>query len=112
MKTITKPAPPSSQAVAALEKELRSFWTAERSDWDQIVDEGGPRKPLAGGADLWAGMPAVDSKAVARTSPIFERHLGVELDVKLIRPGGYSNIDEVVKQLIPAMVKVAAEKTK
>ena len=55
-------------------------------------------------SDLWDSMPTVDSKTVARTSPIFRQHLGRPLDVKLIRPGGYQSIDDMINHLVPAMM--------
>jgi hypothetical protein len=63
------------------------------------------RTPVDG--DLWDGLPEVDSKAIARTSPIFERHLGIPLDVKLIRRGGYQTIEEVIVELVPKMIDAA-----
>ena len=54
---------------------------------------------LPGGSSLWGGMPAVDSKAVARLSPIFEKHFGVPLDPKLIQPGGYGSIEQAARDI-------------
>ena len=39
-----------------------------------------------------------------RSSPIFERHLGRPLDIRLIRPGGYQDIDHMLDHLVPAMM--------
>jgi len=85
-----------------LAKDLHDFWEAETTDWDAQVEGAG-----AGGSasDLWGCMPVVDSKAVARTAPIFEKHLGIPLDVRLIRPGGYHSIDAMVSDLVPKMVR-------
>ena len=49
-------------------------------------------------------MPVVDSKTVARTSPIFEKHLGRPLDIRLIRPDGYKSIDHMIRHLVPLMM--------
>lgn len=84
--------------------DLRSWWELECGDWDTIVQGSSPAA-LPGGEDLWNSMPVVDSKAVARTAPIFERHLGIPLDVKLIRRGGYKSIDEMVGDLVPKMLE-------
>jgi hypothetical protein len=100
---------PSTPKVDAIGDEIRSWWAQECSDWDAAV-LGTDSESLPGGADLWDDMPAVDSKAVARTSPIFERHLGVPLRVKLIRPGGYLSIDDLINDLIPKMEASAAQK--
>jgi hypothetical protein len=90
----------------ALAADLREWWNAEASDWDQIV--GAKDNPSSESAvDLWDDMPVVDSKVIARTSPIFERHLGIPLDVKLIRRGGYGTIEEVIADLVPKMTDLA-----
>src|SRR6266568_3364249 len=74
-----------------LATELRTSWSKESSDWDAQVSGKQP-VTLPGGTDLWDRMPVVDSKAVARLTHVFERHLGIPLNTKLIRPGGYKNI--------------------
>ena len=95
----------------ALEAELRAWGDQEIAAWDSLV--GGPAAvQLPGGADLWDRMPVLDSKAVARSSPIFERHLGISLNPKLIRAGGYPGIDEMISDLVPQMEKVARRGTR
>jgi len=79
-----------------------SWWRSEQADWDQLVADG-----LTGSADLWNNMPTVDSKAVARSSPIFQEILGIPLDPKLIRAGGYARIEDAADALIPLMVAKA-----
>jgi hypothetical protein len=103
--------PASAKTVAvdlpgAITAEIQAWWEAESTDWDAAVTATDP-SALPGGADLWDDMPAVDSKTVARTSPIFERHLGIPLDVKLIRPGGYSSIEDATTDLVPKMIAAA-----
>jgi hypothetical protein len=107
--TTTATKSPSSVDLGALSDDLRSWWSQEGEDWDTAVMGADPRS-LPGGDDLWDDMPKVDSKAIARSSPIFARHLGVSLDVKLIRPGGYASIDEAIADLVPRMAAVAAQK--
>src|SRR5438876_495820 len=99
----------SSPNLGALANDLKSWWAQEGQDWDAAV-MGTNSRSLPGGDDLWDDMPKVDSKAVARSSPIFVRHLGVPLDVKLIRPGGYASIDDAIADLVPKMAAVAAKK--
>lgn len=89
--------------------DLYAWWEQECGDWDALV-EGKSREALIGGEDLWNCMPDVDSKAVARTSPIFERYLGIPLDIKLIRRGGYKSIDEMVGDLVPKMLEIVKAK--
>jgi len=92
--------------TASLVSDLQSWWQSDNADWDAAVDGALPHLP--GGADLWDDMPAVDSKAVARSAPIFEEHLGIKLDVTLIRKGGYAGINEMINDLVPKMSQVAA----
>lgn len=92
-------------AVLHLQQSLRDWVEQEKGDWDALV-EGVTADELPGGAQLWDSMPEIDSKAVARTSPIFERHLGVALDISLIRPGGYLGIEDLIHDLIPKMLQI------
>lgn len=84
--------------VRRLSDAIRAWWAEQESGWSPPTMNESPA------SDLWDQMPVVDSKSVARSSPIFEEHLGVKLDVKLIRPGGYSTIDEMIQDVVPKMV--------
>lgn len=95
----------------ALKEELCSWCRERREEWDRFVQLS-ERKGVPGSIDLWNGMPVVDSKAVTETSPIFERHLGIKLDPKLIRPGGYASDDDLVADLVPKMMALADKKPK
>jgi hypothetical protein len=92
--------------AAGIAADLRTWWETECTDWDAAVTGADPGD-LPGGSDLWDDMPQVDSKAIARTSPIFEQHLGLPLDVSLIRPGGYTSIDDAIADLVPKMEAAA-----
>ena|SRR5438093_374320 len=88
-------------ATASELKDALYHWLQEAClDWDEAVNAEAGK---SGEVDLWDDMPVVDSKTVARTSPIFEKYLGIPLDVKLIRRGGYSSIDDVLADLLPKM---------
>ena len=89
-----------------LSQALQKWWNQETSDWDAQV-EGSSTEGVSDvtGGDLWGSMPTVDSKAVARTSPIFEEHMGRPLDIRLIRPGGYESVDDMIGHLVPAMME-------
>jgi aspartate-semialdehyde dehydrogenase len=86
-----------------LEDELASWHEKLQSDSSKLAGlvSAGPE----GG--LWEGMPTIDSKVVTETSPIFERHLGIPLDVTCIRPGGYTSFRDLVSDLVPKMKKLA-----
>ena len=88
-----------------LRQDLRVWAIQETGEWDLQVEAS--RTEIicdTTDSDLWDTMPTLDSKAVARSSPIFERHLGRPLDIRLIRPGGYQDIDHMLDDLVPAMM--------
>lgn len=101
--------PADTDLSAVLSADLNAWWEQECGDWDTLV-EGKSPESLLGGEDLWNCMPLVDSKVVARTSPIFEKYFGIPLDVKLIRPGGYKSIEEMIADLVPKMMEVVKSK--
>ena len=99
----------SSVLRERLSQALREWYSKETADWDALIEGGfdtGSSSNVAD-SDLWNSMPAVDSKAVARTSSIFEEHLGRPLDVKHIRPGGYESVEHMIRHLVPAMMDVS-----
>ncbi len=100
---------PSSDLGGLLSADLNAWWEQECGDWDALV-EGKSPEVLLGGEDLWNCMPVVDSKAVARTSPIFEKYFGIPLDVSLIRRGGYKSINEMIGDLVPKMLEIVKSK--
>lgn len=109
MQTSQSSAATLDQLGTLLAADLKSWWEQECGDWDALVGGADP-EALPGGEDLWDCMPDVDSKAVARTSPIFERYFGMPLDVKLIRPGGYKSIGEMIADLVPKMLRASTAK--
>ena len=99
----------SSALRERLSQALREWYSKETADWDALIEGGfdtGSSSNVAD-SDLWNSMPTVDSKAVARTSSIFEEHLGRPLDVKLIRPGGYDSVEHMIRHLVPAMMDIS-----
>lgn len=103
---LTPSRPKTKVDEAQLRADLQSWWEQESGDWDALVNAS-ESTDLPGGEDLWDDMPTVDSKAVARMSPIFERHIGIPLKTKLIRVGGYTAIEDVINDLVPQMVALA-----
>lgn len=96
--------------MAQLEAELREWWEEEGNDWDALVSGTDDSDAPGANNDLYDDMPVIDSKAVARTSAIFEKNLGIPLDTKLIRLGGYATIEEMMADLFPKMEKVMQER--
>ena len=96
----------SQECREQLSQDIYDYWDQENADWDaQVLGSSDGAVSEGTDSDLWGAMPTVDSKAVARTSPIFEKHLGRPLDIRLIRPGGYKSIDEAIRHLVPAMME-------
>ncbi|MFN0008318.1 MAG: hypothetical protein ACKVXR_10445 [Planctomycetota bacterium] len=109
MQLVTSPVRTSRPQALAIAADLKRWWDEECADWDATVAGTDPTS-IPTGVDLWDDMPTVDSKAIARTSPIFERHLGLPLNVKFIRPGGYTSIDDAIADLVPKMDAAAKDK--
>ena len=95
------PAHPSSsnqvelRNLAILAEAVRQALIDEREGCGAQVTSGD-----SSSADLWADMPTVDSKTVARIAPVFKGHTGKLLNPKRIRPGGYASIEDAVQHLV------------
>lgn len=95
------PSPPGKERVPrALLSDLRRFWDDQVEDWDTAV--GVPKDPSS---DLWDTLPKLDSKTIMKASPIFRRHLGVELEVKDLRAGGHKTFEDFVNTVVPRVMK-------
>lgn len=69
---------------------------------DQMDDpEAPPSNPNTAGA--FGHLPEIDSKSVVTASPIIREILGVDLDPKLIRKGGYTSFDDLAGDLLPKL---------
>ncbi len=95
----------ASQRSGTLRAALHAWWRQESADWDTAVER---THGVSAAGSLWDDMPMVDSKAIARSSPLFEQHVGVPLDVTLIRKGGYASIDDAINHLVPEMERIAS----
>lgn len=80
----------------ALRTEIESWWaTSEENEGFDMQEND---------TDIFDDLPEIDSKIVPLTSPIFEKHLGVKLNLNLIRKGGYESIDHLITHLVPRML--------
>lgn len=95
----------------ALVAELKSRWDEEVAGW-RFKQSAARRKRMPGGSALWDSVPEVDSKAVAAMSPVFERHLGHKLDLRLVRKGGYASFKAMIDEVVPPSVTFARKKHK
>lgn len=102
--------PRVASVEALLERRVRAAASEKLQDWDALVEEGTAAEAPWADADAWGTMPAVDSKFAVELSPIFKEVLGCDLNVKLIRSGGYADVDDLVADLIPKAVKDAARR--
>lgn len=98
---------PPISAETALERRLTDWWDNRTALYEKFLGLA-KSKGLPGGRDLWDGMPEIDSKAVAETSVIFEEVLGIPLDFKLVKIGGYDQLDDMKRDLISPMIARAA----
>lgn len=56
-------------------------------------------------SDLWDDLPTVDSKTVAKLSPVVKKFVGRSLDPRWIRKGGYASVDEAVNDILGQLQK-------
>jgi len=80
----------------SLISELRRWYDEQKQNPDAP-----PPNPATGGA--WEHLPDIDSKAVVKASPIVKKLLGVKLDPRLIRKGGYDSFEHLVSELLPKL---------
>lgn len=86
-------------------KEKVTKWLEEGDQqWERKVSsfEGGNAQD---GSSIWDDMPVIDSKLVAEMSYIFEEFYGLPLDSRIIRPGGYRDIDDLLTDIVPKMTE-------
>ena len=80
-----------------LRGELNEHWNEQQATWDSKVEN---VERAQGELDLWDKIPNMDSKEVARMTPILEKYLGPVFDVKHIRPGGYEDVDDLIEDIV------------
>jgi len=68
-----------------------------------------PSNPATAAA--WGNVPQVDSKTIARASPVVRKHLGIGIDPKLIRKGGYASFDEAIDDILPKLRSTCSDTT-
>ena len=56
------------------------------------------------------GMPVVDSKTVMKLSPDVEELVGIEIDSKWLKKGGYNTNKETIDSLLDSVGKALQEK--
>ena len=106
-----------AQEIPLTTERLEAAWetvTGRLDDFlaDELEGLDGPEEDSSGGAGLWGGLPAIDSKIVAKASHIFEEELGVSLDPKWIKPGGYDDVDELKAHLREELSKRCTDSEK
>jgi hypothetical protein len=80
-----------TKVAPAIKSEIQIWYEAHKAELDAGTDE----------TDDWSVMiPAIDSKEVVHTSPIFEKHLNMKLKAEMIQKGGYETHEKMADDLI------------
>jgi transcriptional regulator with XRE-family HTH domain len=66
---------------------------------DEVLGKGGDasQDPLT----IWDEMPAIDSKDAVGALLVIEDETGLQLPADLVRPGGYSSLEDLTADLLP-----------
>lgn len=84
--------------------EIEGRLTGDLKDWYEDIADA---PPAPGATEETKGafedLPDVDSKEVVKASPIIRKYLGVDLDKKHIRKGGYESFDHLKADLLPKL---------
>lgn len=81
-----------------LKARLKAALEKERTDC-ALPKVGGPPS-----SDLWE-LPPVDSKSVAKLSPLAKERVGRRLDPRWIRKGGYPTVEAAVDDMLVQLRK-------
>ena len=77
---------------------------ADLFDWySDLKDNPDAPLPNPSTAGAFENIPDIDSKSVVQISPITKKYLGINLDVKMIRKGGYNSFDDFTKDILPKL---------
>lgn len=90
--------PPETSEVFDIEECIRDWAERECTSFDEAVD-----RLTGGGRDensIW-DMPSIDSKRVVGLLVELEDALGRPIPCSVIRPGGYTSVDDLAKDLGP-----------
>ena len=93
----------------ALVVALSDWYQEETEAIDAGIDEGIPKGTA--GSILSVG-PAIDSKRVLDASAITKPLIGIDVPPKIIRKGGYNDLDHLISHLIPRLRKVVSGEIK
>jgi len=89
--------------AAELIEELNDWYEEETASIDGTVIADAPSG--SGGSLIGTGA-AIDSKRVVDATVATKKVLGIELPPEIIKPGGYSSLDEMISDLMPKLEKV------
>lgn len=92
-----------------LEEIMRDWCEENCTSFDDAVSGGQP-KPT-GSLSIWDDIPDIDSKEAIGCLVALEPTLGCELPAELVRPGGYSSVDDLVEDLLPKIRAMCAVET-
>ena len=73
----------------------------KRLERELVPSDGAPNLDGSDKSDLWSDMPQVDSKTVMKVSGVVKNYLGIPLDPKIVKKGGYHlPLEQVVEELM------------
>ena len=88
---------------------LSDWYEEEIEAIDAGIDEGVPQGDAG---SISSCGPAIDSKRVLDASSVTKKIIGIDIPPKIIRKGGYNDLDDLVSHLVPRLRKVISGEIK
>ena len=88
---------------------LSEWYDEEIEAIDAGIDEGVPQGDAG---TISSCGPAIDSKRVLDASAVTKKVIGIDVPPKIIRKGGYNDLDDLVSHLVPRLRKVISGEIK
>jgi hypothetical protein len=96
----------ASYDEAPIIEDLQAWWD------DQVAAADDPfASPAPSKGTIFDVLPAVDSLGVVSGLITIEKHVGMKIPARIIRPGGYNDFKDMTGDLLPK-VKALVEKSK
>ncbi len=88
---------------------LSEWYDEEIEAIDAGIEEGVPQGDAG---TISSCGPAIDSKRVLDASAVTKKVIGIDVPPKIIRKGGYNDLDDLVSHLVPRLRKVISGEIK
>ncbi|WP_152643303.1 hypothetical protein [Anaeromyxobacter sp. PSR-1] len=88
--------------IPGLNGALSDWYDEACKTFDDSVDEvlGKGKGNSAAPLTIWDEMPAIDSKDAVGALLVIEEETGLQLPADLVRPGGYSSVEDLAADLL------------